>query len=359
MRRRFVLLIAALLLVGGPTAQARMLFDVGGNVDDLSTIPTTRLPTWVQVNSAAASIYTSDTGSAPAGSNLNRFTFLHVLGGGSSRLQVDVYQEGAQTIRGWVDADDVLPSAPGTGWLVAATATPLFPAADGTADTLRTIDPFSPLQQVDGPVQDRIEVRVFRSDFTVLDQGWVDGAATGPAVPPPMRVPQPETDRSLSPRMLSPADQQQAFLETLAQAARTASMQTGVPASVTVAQAILESDWGRSLLAQDANNYFGIKSMGHLGSDGVVWMPTSEYDDQGHEYQTISAFRAYRSLADSLIDHDRLLQTASRYDAAMRAANDPRQFARLMSQAGYSTDPAYSDKLVALMDSYDLYRLDA
>jgi Mannosyl-glycoprotein endo-beta-N-acetylglucosaminidase len=358
-RRLLILLIAAISLVVAPAAQARSLFDLGGNVDDLSTVPTSRLPAWVQVNSAAAPIYASDTGSALAGSNLSRYTFLHVLVGGSSRLQVDVYDEGAQTTRGWVDADNVVPSAPGIGWRVAAVAAPLFRAADTTADAVRTIDRFSPLQQVGDPVEDRIEVRVFRSDFTVLDQGWVDRAATGPAFAPPMHVPQPEADRPLGARLLSPADQPQAFLEAIAQAARTAAAQTGVPASVTVAQAILESDWGRSLLAQNANNYFGIKSMGGLGSDGVVWMPTSEYDDQGQEYQTVSAFRAYRSLADSLIDHDLLLQTASRYAPAMRASNDPRQFARLLSQAGYSTDPAYSDKLVALMDSYDLYRLDA
>jgi flagellum-specific peptidoglycan hydrolase FlgJ len=126
-----------------------------------------------------------------------------------------------------------------------------------------------------------------------------------------------------------------------------------------VAQAILESDWGRSALAQDANNYFGIKAMGSLGTDGVVWMPTSEYDSSGDMYQTVSAFRAYKSLSDSMTDHDRLLQTASRYAAAMKAANDPKQFAELLYEAGYSTDPTYADKLVALMDGYDLYRLDA
>jgi flagellar protein FlgJ len=132
-----------------------------------------------------------------------------------------------------------------------------------------------------------------------------------------------------------------------------------VPASVTVAQAILESDWGRSSLATSANNYFGMKAIGSLGSDGVVYLPTSEYDSSGELYQTVSAFRAYKSLADSLADHDRLLQTSSRYSAAMGSAKDPKQFAVLIAEEGYSTDPAYADKLVSLMDRYNLYQLDA
>ena len=90
----------------------------------------------------------------------------------------------------------------------------------------------------------------------------------------------------------------------------------------------------------------------------MVYLPTSEYDDSGQMYETISAFRAYKSLTDSMTDHDRLLLT-SRYAPAMRVANDPKQFAEQLYASGYSTDPAYADKLIALMDRYDLYRLDA
>ena len=191
-----------------------------------------------------------------------------------------------------------------------------------------------------------------------MDKGWVDVSATGPALAPPMRVASP-TDRPVGLRSLSSSAQQQAFLEQAAQAARDGQALTGVPASVTTAQAILESDWGRSLLAISANNYFGIKAMGTLGSDGVVWMPTSEYDDSGNLYQIISAFRAYKSLTDSLTDHDLLLSTSSRYASAMKAARDPKAFAALLASDGYSTDPAYADKLIAIMDRYNLYQLDA
>jgi flagellar protein FlgJ len=149
------------------------------------------------------------------------------------------------------------------------------------------------------------------------------------------------------------------FLAATTQAARAASQHTGVPVSVTVAQAILESDWGRSELTTSANNYFGIKAFGALGSDGVVWMPTAEFDQQGGVYQTVSPFRAYRSLTDSVLDHDLMLGRSSRYAQTMQAANDPREFATRLAQAGYSTDPEYADKLIALMDRYDPYRLDA
>lgn len=304
-------------------------------------------------------LYSSDSG-ADATIGLGRNAFLRVLGGGASRLQVQTYDENANPGQtGWVDADQVLPSAPAIDWLVTSTATSLLSAADGGASVLRNLDRFTPMQKLDDPGLGRVHVRVYRSDFSgVVDKGWVDSSATGPALPPQVRVPAP-TDRPVGLRSVNSTSQQQAFLDAAAQAARQGAALTGVPASVTVAQAILESSWGQSLLATNANNYFGMKAMGSVGNDGVVWMPTSEYDDSGQLYETLSAFKAYKSLADSMADHDRLLQTASRYSPAMRSANNPRQFAALIAQAGYSTDPAYADKIVALMDRYNLYQLDS
>jgi hypothetical protein len=359
-RRLIVLLVSAVSLFSANAAHARTLFDAGvTDVATAETVPMSHLPTWVQVARASAPLYSSDAGSRLAASQLPRNTYLRVFGGGLSRLQVDAYDENGNDtgLLGWVDPGDVLPSAPGTAWLVSSRAAPLLRSADAAAEAIRKLDPFTPLQQLDGPVQDRVQVRVYRSDFTVLDQGWIDVADTGPALPPQARVPSPTAERVT--RTLSGPNQQQAFLDSTGQAARVAASNTGVPASVTVAQAILESDWGRSGLAQSANNYFGMKAIDSLGSDGVVWMPTSEYDTVGQLYETVSAFRAYKSLTDSITDHDRLLQTSSRYANAMRSTNDPRQFAALLYEGGYATDPAYADKLVALMDRYDLYRLDA
>jgi flagellar protein FlgJ len=218
------------------------------------------------------------------------------------------------------------------------------------------------LQKLDGPVLNRLLVRAFRPDFSgQRDMGWVDATDVGPALPPPVRVPLDVAGSTPTTGERAPLDttQQQTFLAAAVPAALQAAATTHVPASVTVAQAILESDWGRSTLARDANNYFGMKVLGTLGNDGVVWLPTSEYDDTGNLYTTTSAFRAYKSLADSIADHDDLLENAARYASAMQAADDPRQFVALIAQEGYSSDPAYADKLIALMDHYDLYQFDS
>jgi len=343
-----------------PAAQAATLFDVGPAGTDAANTVVGHLPTWIQVTTATAPLYAADSGTQQVAPRVPRYTFLRVVSGGASRLEVDAYDEyGNVTLHGWVDTSQTLPSAPGINWLVASQPTPLWRSADASADAFRQLDRFTPLMLVDGPVQNRIQVWTYRADFSAaLDQGWVDISDTGAALPPQLRVPSP-TDHTFTMRATNTTNQQQAFLDTAAQAARDSAALTGVPASVTVAQAILESDWGRSQLATAANNYFGVKAMGTLGPDGVVWMPTSEYDAAGQLYQTVSPFRAYKSLTDSMTDHDLLLETSSRYAAAMKAARDPKQFAALLAKGGYATDPAYADKLIALMDRYNLYQLDA
>src|SRR5207237_677027 len=79
----------------------------------------------------------------------------------------------------------VLPSVPGTDWLVAASATTLWSASDASATALRNVDRFAPLQRVDGPQLGRIQVSVYSSDFSrLLDTGWIEVSATGPALSP-------------------------------------------------------------------------------------------------------------------------------------------------------------------------------
>jgi hypothetical protein len=353
------LVVAAATLVSllpPSAAHAAFLIDAATDAPLAETIQMTHVPAWVQVAVSSAVLYASDSGRVEAGPRLGRHTFLRVLGGASQRLLVEVTTETGQTAnRGWVDPDDVLPSASGRDWLVTSTQTTLFKAPDASAPVVRTLDQFTPLQQMDGPVQGRIEVRVYRADLLgVVEQGWVDHSQTGPAFAPQTRVPDP----ARSPYKRGQVDQW-VFLDSAAGAAIVASERTGVPASVTVAQAILESDWGRSQLSQSASNYFGIKALGGLGNDGVVWMQTGEFDTEGQSYQTTSPFRAYRSLVDSLIDHDLMLSNSKRYADAMAAAGDPRQFAQELAEAGYATDPDYAAKLISLMDRYDLYRLDA
>src|SRR5438067_2494251 len=98
------LFISVVALFIAPGAHARALFDIAGV--DSSTVPMSRLPAWVQVSSGSVALYTTDTGSNLAGPNLARYTFLRVLGGGTSRLLVDAYDaSGAQGLRGWIDVD--------------------------------------------------------------------------------------------------------------------------------------------------------------------------------------------------------------------------------------------------------------
>jgi flagellum-specific peptidoglycan hydrolase FlgJ len=146
---------------------------------------------------------------------------------------------------------------------------------------------------------------------------------------------------------------QQAFISSVAAGAIAAEQRYGVPASVTIAQAIDESDWGRSLLAARDNNLFGIKGTGPAGS---VTYQTSEYENGS--WVTIDAqFRAYHNVAESIDDHAALLATSGYYTRAMADRANPDAFANALTGV-YATDPNYGATLIALMRTYDLYRYD-
>ena len=146
---------------------------------------------------------------------------------------------------------------------------------------------------------------------------------------------------------------QQAFIGAVAPAAVAAQRKYGVPASVTIAQAIDESGWGQSNLAVNQHNLFGIKGTGPGGS----------YQQLAQEYQngqlvtSMSSFRVYRSAAQSVDDHGRLLATSGYYRRAMAVRGSPNAFAASLTGV-YATDPEYGAKLISLMQQYDLYRYD-
>jgi uncharacterized protein YraI len=150
-----------------------------------------------------------------------------------------------------------------------------------------------------------------------------------------------------------------AYIAAVAPLARTWTRSSRVPASVTVAQAILESGWGRSALARDGNSQFGIKCFGGPGSVAMACRsyPTSECVNASC-FPSVASFRMYRTMADSFQDHDRFLRLNSRYAAALQAAGNPDLFATRLQQAGYATDPGYAAKLIGLMHGYNLYQFD-
>jgi flagellum-specific peptidoglycan hydrolase FlgJ len=147
---------------------------------------------------------------------------------------------------------------------------------------------------------------------------------------------------------------QQAFISEVAPGALAAQREYGVPAAVTIAQAIDESGWGQSQLALQDKNLFGIKG---TGPAGTVLLPTQEFEGGG--WVTVNApFRVYSSVAQSITDHALLLATSSSYKPAMADRLSPDTFANDLTGV-YATDPGYGSTLIGLMRLYNLYRFDA
>jgi len=133
-----------------------------------------------------------------------------------------------------------------------------------------------------------------------------------------------------------------------------------VPASVTIAQAILESGIGVSTLTRVDHSLFGMKCFGNPGpvAVGCRDYATHECNPNGHCYATHASFRAYRSEADSYTDHGLMLSTLSRYDPAFSYTFQPDKFAQALQKGGYATSKSYAKNLIALMKKYNLYRYD-
>ncbi|ADD42447.1 glucosaminidase domain-containing protein [Stackebrandtia nassauensis] len=167
-----------------------------------------------------------------------------------------------------------------------------------------------------------------------------------------------------SPTQIAPASgkpgSRQEFINNVGNAAKAGQERFGVPASVASAQAILESGWGKSGLAQEANNYFGIKCAdGDPGSTASSCVNYKTWEViNGNDTTVRDAFRAYDSPSDSFLDHGQFLSENPRYAEAFKHTDDPDQFIREVHKAGYATDPGYADKIIGLMQKYDLYRFN-
>lgn len=121
-----------------------------------------------------------------------------------------------------------------------------------------------------------------------------------------------------------------------------------IPASITLAQGLLESNAGRSRLATVANNHFGIKVGGSWTGPYII-----QSDDAPND-----RFRKYKSARDSYIDHSKFLQ-GKRYQGLYRLGNtDYKSWARGLKAAGYATSPTYAEALIRIIEMYELYRFD-
>lgn len=149
------------------------------------------------------------------------------------------------------------------------------------------------------------------------------------------------------------------FLAASVAPAQQSQRDTRVPASVTLAQAILESGWGRSSLSANDNNFFGMKcfTQGSYATGCRVYV-TQECTAAGVCSTTSANFRSYPSSLASFRDHGMLLSGAARYASAFAYTTNPNQFAVEIQKDGYATDPAYGAKLATIMTNYNLYQYD-
>jgi LysM repeat protein len=155
---------------------------------------------------------------------------------------------------------------------------------------------------------------------------------------------------SVTPAPRSAGSIQGAYIDKYKGLAVSEMKRSGVPASITLAQGMLESDYGRSRLATQANNHFGIKC-------GSNWRGAtiSHTDDSPNE-----CFRRYRSVEESFHDHSNFLTSSARYGNLFKLhPTDYKGWARGLREAGYATNPNYANLLIRIIEENELWHYDS
>ena len=167
--------------------------------------------------------------------------------------------------------------------------------------------------------------------------------------------------RAVAQPPLAPAKQAfespDAFVATMLPMAQSAAEKIGVDARYLVAQAALETGWGKSIIRQQdgssSHNLFGIKAAGWQGDSARVL--TTEYVD-GKQVKETASFRAYGSFEQSFNDYVNFLQNNERYDGALDSAANPKRFVSELQRAGYATDPQYANKIAQIARQMQTYQ---
>ena len=162
----------------------------------------------------------------------------------------------------------------------------------------------------------------------------------------------------------------QAFFDRMVPLAVADMKKSGVLASVTLAQAILESGWGTQELAVNANNFFGMKTQlsgntwpGSTWNGEVYKKETAEQREDGSYYTIVAPFRKYQDVAQSVADHSAYLTGALddkgnlRY-AGLKGEKDARKAFTIIKQGGYATSQDYVEKLMLRVEKYNLTQYD-
>lgn len=162
--------------------------------------------------------------------------------------------------------------------------------------------------------------------------------------------------------MMTPL-QKETWIEKYAPMAQASQYSTGVPASVTMAQAIIESsdrkgNWGCSGVALRCNNFFGIKARHNRQGDPIdPYVEFKTVEDLPTPHEESADFMKFDSVQDSFARHAQLL-TTTRYQKALLWKNNPSRFAEEIWKAGYSTNPHYPEVLMTLIVGYQLMKYD-
>lgn len=166
------------------------------------------------------------------------------------------------------------------------------------------------------------------------------------------RAPQPAVDVDNQPPMKSaerPSDAN-AFVDAITPHAEKAAKELGIPARVLVAQAALETGWGKKQIrnadGSDSHNLFGIKAS--QGWDGATTNALTHEYEGGEKHRERADFRSYASVGEAFDDYVRFIKDNPRYAAALRSGGSASQYAQGLQKAGYATDPAYAAKIARI-----------
>ena len=142
---------------------------------------------------------------------------------------------------------------------------------------------------------------------------------------------------------------EESYIDSYKDIAVSEMKRTGIPASITLAQGMIESDYGRSMLAREANNHFGIKCHSDWSGPKVY-----HHDDRRNE-----CFRKYGKPEESFYDHSEFLKSGSRYRFLFDlSSTDYKSWARGLKKAGYATNPEYANMLIRKIEERNLHYYD-
>ena len=151
-------------------------------------------------------------------------------------------------------------------------------------------------------------------------------------------------------------DEKEAYVDKWTEIARIESQRTGIPASIILGQAILETSYGKSRLSTEAKNHFGIKCKKNW--EGKVFY-TKDDDKDEHGNLIDSCFRAYNNDYDSFIDHSHFMMRSPCYRFLLDyKKSEYHKWAKGIASCGYATDPRYDWKLINLIEKHQLWHLD-